>query len=371
MRSLCLNTFFETFFRLVSYASLVLFIALTVLLVSTVFSRLGYLNFIGVSVVFSRSMEPSLKPGDMIVYASVNYTVGDVVVYCLTPSHCVVHRVVDFLRVDTVNGDGILVVAKGDNVETADSPVEAGKVRGRVVAVVLRELWIPLILALAAYSLYDISKTPIVGYSYAVLLAVGLSALVAIYATTQEPVVKDEVRSPIVKLSGVYFEPQACTLRIRYTGELWLTSAEVRVNSTEANAILVAEREVVVEPDPNLLGRAFEHGSPLLVEIKATLNHVGRLTGKYAALIGGVNPEISSVNGTLLVWNPNCFPLSLNVPIRYRIGDTWFWSNQTYIVEGFSQLVVEPPAGAEYAYVYVYWYNQGYRRWIGLPVRRG
>ncbi|MEM3815789.1 MAG: hypothetical protein QW341_02970 [Candidatus Bathyarchaeia archaeon] len=43
------------------------------------------------------------------------------------------------------------------------------------------------------------------------------------------------------------------------------------------------------------------------------------------------------------------------------------WSNQTYVVEGSSYLMVEPP---EAAYAYVYWFNQGSLRWIGVSVKR-
>ncbi|MEM4718355.1 MAG: hypothetical protein QXE81_06355, partial [Desulfurococcaceae archaeon] len=61
---------------------ILIFIALTYL------SRTGLLNPLGVSIIISNSMEPSLRRMDMVVYINTNYTVGDVVVYCITPSHC-------------------------------------------------------------------------------------------------------------------------------------------------------------------------------------------------------------------------------------------------------------------------------------------
>lgn len=358
------------FLKALHVLSSILIIILVVVLAFTALSRFGYLNLMGASIVFSDSMEPTLRRGDLVFYVNANYTVGDVVVYCVTPSHCVVHRVVGFISLDTVSGNRVKVVTKGDNVDVPDSPVDVERVCGKVVLVVSREIWIPLTLALLAYSLYGVARTPVVGLSYVMLFIVGLTSIAAVYAVAPRPIVLDNVKPPILNLAGVYFDQATGTVSVRYTGGLSLTSIEVSVNSTRVDVTFLGEREVAFKPSPDLLRESFEHRKPLLIQVNATLNHVGSLSGEYTLLIGGLNIDVSCVNEVLVLKNPNCFPLTVNVSIKYLSGYGWAWSNNTYVVEGFSQLVVEPPAEARMAYAYVYWFNQGDLRWIGVPVKK-
>ncbi|MEM4622840.1 MAG: signal peptidase I [Desulfurococcaceae archaeon] len=366
------RSFFRTmFFKFLSYASIALLLLLIVLLAFTVLSRLGYFNFIGVSIVFSESMEPALKRGDLVIYFNTNYTVGDIVVYCLNPSHCIVHRVIGFLHVDATNGEKVLVLTKGDNVDKPDSPFNSELIKGKVVFRIIRELWVPLFIILLAYTFYDVAKTPIIGYSIVILLFVSLASITALYALVPRHITLDFVEPPVLNLAGVYFEPGACTVRVQYTGELSLTSVDLKVNSTSVNVASLSEREVVFKPGLNLLKEAFEHRKPLLIEVNAVLNNVGKLTGEYTLLIGGEDPVISNIDNAISIENNNCFPISINISIRYLRGNEWMWSNQTRVVEGFSRIVIEPPENSESAYVYIYWFNQGDSRWVGLPLKTG
>jgi len=84
-------------------------------------------------VVMSGSMEPSLRPGDLLVvegYRSRLPDLGDVVVYrSRRYGRVVVHRVVS---VDESRGD-VILFTKGDAVEYVDvEPVEMGDVLGSV-----------------------------------------------------------------------------------------------------------------------------------------------------------------------------------------------------------------------------------------------
>lgn len=364
-----LKSFFQRIPRISLYAHSVFFFIITVFLALTILSRLGFFNLLGVSVVATSSMEPVIKPGDMVIYLNTHYAVRDIVVYCLTPSHCVVHRIVDFLTIDTVDGKKLFVITKGDANPAPDSPFELEKIRGKVVFTVPRELWLPILLFFIAYSLYGIARYPVVGISFIVLFIVGLVCIAVVYAVIPQVIVVERVKAPILSLTGVYFDADACTVSIRYTGELSLTEIDIKVNSTSIELIQLADKEVSFKPKNTLLNQAFENGKPLLIEVKASLNRVARLNGKYTLLVGGKNPELRNLNGILLVSNLNCFPVSINVSLKYTIGDHWMWLNKTYIIEGFSYLFITPPEDAELAYAYVYWLNQGDLRWIGMPLK--
>ncbi|MEM0283353.1 MAG: signal peptidase I, partial [Sulfolobales archaeon] len=150
---------------------LLVFLALVVL---TLLSRFGYLDLVGLSIVASNSMEPSLRVGDLVLYSCGNYSVGDVILYCVTPSHCIVHRIIDLVRVNMSNGDRIMLITKGDNANQTDSPIELSMVRGRVILSIPREIWIPLLVAVIVYSLYGIARIPVIGFSYVISLALAI-----------------------------------------------------------------------------------------------------------------------------------------------------------------------------------------------------
>lgn len=96
-------------------------------------------------VVGGRSMEPTYRPGDLLVAVRAgpgDVVPGDVVVWCRPGGGCTVHRLV------SVNGS--YIVTWGDNRATnpaPDPPVPAGWLRYRVVARVPQEV---VVLAVAA-----------------------------------------------------------------------------------------------------------------------------------------------------------------------------------------------------------------------------
>lgn len=314
--------------------------------------------------MFSGSMEPVLRRGDLVLYCNTDFSVGDVVIYCRTPSHCVVHRVVGFGE-EKRN----VVITKGDANQVPDPPIDRSAVRGRLVAVVPREVWVPLVALLTSLSIYNMIRSGAVGYSYTTTISVALAYVMAVYALVPMPLSPEGVRFPVLRLSGVYFESADCSLRVRYHGELRVTGALVYVNGTPADVVGLESKEIRVRPRKDLLGKAFESGKHLTVSVVARLNEVGTLVGNYTVPIGGVDPEVRSEGGLLLIRNPNCFPVSVVVSIRCGSGDSWSWIDVTYVVRGFSSIAIEPPEGCRYAYSYVRWLNQGDVRWVGVPLR--
>lgn len=342
-----------------------MFIALVVL---TVLSRLGYLNLAGVSVVVSHSMEPSIRRFDLVLYANTSYETGDVIVYCVTPSHCYVHRVIGFMNLSTVNGNEVRVLTKGDNTNVTDSPVHLDWVKGKVVSTVPREIWVPIVLFFIATTLYSMVRVPIIGVSYVFVFMVGMTSILAVFALVPPAFNPVATKVYSVHLSGVYLDYDACTAIIRYTGDLYLSNATVHVDSAAARVLLLGEREIVFEPSKMTLEKSFRTGIPVSIEVHAVLNNVGSLYGRYELLVGGKNPEISWLNGVVLIRNPNCFPMRIRISLKYY-DEEFKWSNSTHVVDGFSYITVEPPHNARYAYVYIYWFNRGEERWIGIPLK--
>ena len=81
---------------------------------------------VGMSIVLSGSMEPTLQVNDLvIVHRQDSYRTGDIVVF-QTGSALVVHRIVSM--------DGDTVVTKGDANDGADPPIATDAIKGRVAA---------------------------------------------------------------------------------------------------------------------------------------------------------------------------------------------------------------------------------------------
>lgn len=322
----------------------------------------------GISIVLTNSMNPTLKPGDIVVYLNLEYREGDIVVYCVTPAHCIVHRVLRLSTIETLNGETSLVVTKGDNVDEADNPIEPRIIRGRVVLSIPREIWIPIVAILLAYILYELVKTPVIGYSYVTLLATSLAALVAVYATASIPVEPNRVKLPMINLSSVSFDNNSCYIRIRYTGELSLTNTTAEINQTVVEAILINGKEIALKPTPEQLRKSFETGIPLRIAVNASLNHIGRLKGEYEALIGGLDPDIRVDEKVLVIKNPNCFDIHIDASIKYLDNGKWIWLNATYVIESFSATRITVPGDSPYSYVTLKWRNQGVEKWVGLTI---
>lgn len=81
---------------------------------------------VGMSIVLSGSMEPTLQVNDLvIVHRQDSYRTGDIVVF-QTGSALVVHRIVSI--------DGDTVVTRGDANDGTDPPITTDAIKGRVAA---------------------------------------------------------------------------------------------------------------------------------------------------------------------------------------------------------------------------------------------
>jgi len=113
---------------------------------------------VGVAVVLSGSMEPTLGINDVIIVRETGrYEVGDIVVYQGSKS-LIVHRI--------IAKDGETIITQGDANNAADAPVKASAVKGKVIAHVpavglaVKVLKTPvgiLLVLLAAFGLTELS----------------------------------------------------------------------------------------------------------------------------------------------------------------------------------------------------------------------
>ncbi len=84
-------------------------------------------------VVVSSSMEPTFKPGDVVIVVPIRLdevSVGDIIAYVKPGYGIVVHRVIDFTRDDTGK---VYLITKGDANRAPDPPVNPRHVVGKVI----------------------------------------------------------------------------------------------------------------------------------------------------------------------------------------------------------------------------------------------
>jgi len=101
---------------------------------------------------------------------------------------------------------------------------------------------------------------------------------------------------------------------------------------------------------------------------------VGGLSGSYTVKIFGGAPEARAVNGSLAIYNPNCFPVNLSIVFSYayRPGESWKTAEPiTVTVGGFETKTVEPPEGSLYAFANIRYRVWGEERWVRVVVRYG
>lgn len=332
-------------------------------LIFTLFSRLGYLNIFGVAIVFSESMKPFLRKGDMVLYIDSDiYSVGDVVMYCRTISFCIVHRVVDI-----VSYDKNILITKGDANSYPDPPISKNMVKGKVVFYIPREIWVPLTIFFIVSMFIEMIKAGAIGYSYATTSAVVLIYVVAVYTLIPQPVTHEFIKPPTMYLRSIEFDVEKCVVVIRYGGEFVVTNIDAWVNGSKASVFVVGEKNVEIYPFLDFVREAFEKDKILQVYVNASLNQVGLMVGDYSVKVGGYDPDIKIVNNSLFIENNNCFPLSINISIVISTDSGWKYLNQSIVVYGFEKRIIELPLNS--SYVYVYWMKWGDMRWIGLPTK--
>lgn len=346
---------------------IVLLLAFALLFTATVLARLDILNLFGGAVVYSKSMEPSVRRWDMAIFISRRPSIGDVVVYCLTRSFCAIHRYVADCPVDGC------IVTKGDANPAPDPfPVSLDMVKGVATYIVPREIWIPLFFYSVALALVDVARTRTIGVSATIVYTTVLLFILVVYGLTQPPPATTRIDLPVLYLSRVDFNHTTCTISVGYVGVPKLTDVEVYIDG--ARALAQFNETYVLVSLPKSITGSFVWRDSIELKVVADLERgMGRLRGSYSVRLYGEPLEIEVADGHIFIRNPNCFPVPINVTLvyAYNAGDIWRNKSAVVLVEGFSVAEVVPPKGARYVYADISYRIPGGGRWMRIAVRYG
>jgi len=276
---------------------------------------------VAIIIVSGRSMQPTLWVGDLVVGVKEGFKVGDIVVWCLKPTFCVVHRVVEVR-------DGY-IVTKGDNNPAPDPPVPRSLVEYRVVAVIPRYVWVPAVAAAFAAYVFKhreyFSRRRVATGDVAVLLLssfIVFNAAVALLAPTYYPRGAGVLAVPQVELRSASLTGNGSILVKYVVRNTRLTSVAycyLRLKgwgSVRCSARVVGGSEVLVTDVPQRLYEAMiENGSnPLLVGLVVNMLY-GRVSGTYYVWCGWRPLRVRVSGGVVSIFNPNPAPLKVLIKI--------------------------------------------------------
>lgn len=337
----------------------ILFLALILL---SLLSRFGVVNVIGVAVVYSNSMYPVLKPLDIILYANTGYERGDIVVYCLSPFLCVSHRVVS----REIQMGQEIVLTKGDNSDSVDPPVSPSDIRGKVVAVIPREAVVPL-LVLSVASVFYMYRRTLVGYVFSILLA----TMIVFTLVFQNTLVftTSVVKTPVFELERVVFNTTACSVDVFYRGNVYFSSLYVHVKGEPVESLNYSNGRLIVFVNKTLLSELFEREGVLNISVTGVLNNYFSFRGSYVVNIHGADPVVEKKALSIVITNPNCFPIRIYVSEFLSDGNSSVVETRVVSLNPGDTYVIQSRHEALKSLVEIKWLNRGVekRTVLSLP----
>jgi len=328
---------------------------------------------IALFVVSGNSMLPVYRTGDIVLGVAVylsGYSVGDVVVWYATFTHGVIHRVYNVT-------DGY-VVTKGDNNPLPDPPVPKGFVKYRVVALVPRELWISVAVALTVFYLYRRRRDIIymLRYSeagglgiatavFAVFIVIDIVTLFAIaiqwfsYRTVLVTPSVELRRIDVVNGSIAYID-----YNIDNAIPIGITSCFVNISSYVYRCpySYISGHTAVVSIPREIYRDAYRVSNSTIARISLALNisfDKGWVYGVYSYVVNWRPLDIYVENRSLAIYNPNYIPFNItDMKIVYMdidsfgrpyILDTIYIGNKS--IEPLTKIVIEPVEKGRYCYI--------------------
>ena len=300
---------------------------------------------IGVYLVPSTSMEPSIKPLDLVVVTGGKPRVGDIVVYCLSGLSCIVHRVIKI-------GNGF-IVTKGDNNPVPDKPVPMNSIRGIVRFIIPSYIWLSIVTFIILLDIYRDSKVnPETLPSTIIVVGVLFFLLMMLPIIFYPRFIT--FHTPRIYLGTVWTD--GCTAVIKYTGDLSITSITDYGPRSLIDLVKHYNNTIVIKiRKPSI----FLNKSSIDIFINADLSMNTSLESRIKITYVPKRLIIRYGREGLSIVNKNCFPVP--VSIKY-IGHGWTIVVNTSIRRGTS--IVYYPTGT--IYVEVRYFMHG---WVSERVR--
>jgi len=312
----------------------------------------------GIFIVPTRSMVPVIHPGDMVIVWGKHVKVGDIVVWCTSALYCVVHRLIEIR-------DGF-IVTKGDANPLPDNPVPVSRLKGRVVAIIPRYIWIPLLVAalllvsspslVSLFTREEVSPIAIAAGIFGFYVAI--AAVMPFLYTSMSIAMLGYVKPPLLYLAKIGFDNKECAITIHYVGTRGLRILDVNsvvVDHTWIDTYVVENNTLRIYLPPVLLSRHVEESSSprLSIAVDAVLTRLGHLKGKYSVVIPFKPLRVTRSNDRVVIVNPNCYPVHVNITFLYAYGPGSPWrkaSDQVMVGHVFE---ASPPSNARFVYVIV------------------
>lgn len=277
------------------------------------------------AAIVSPSMEPAIRVGDVVaVQRGAPFGVGDVIMWCSTPFYCVVHRVVEVGQ--------SYVVTKGDANPVPDLPVAITSVAGRVVAVVPREALLAAVLILVCAELWRRRRSlirpsdPVSFMAYGLVSFLALAMVTLLFFPAPSVFEVGEFKVPSITMLSVTYDNGTVTLRYRpvYTGITGVPYCAIGapgMASVRCTPAAFSGDTVLVSPPPSMLAELNERGvSRFWVSLVCSLRGNGTLKGNYSVVFSASRLLVRVTNESLIIRNPNPFPVPYNLTILYSEG---------------------------------------------------
>lgn len=298
------------------------------------------------AAIVSPSMEPAIRVGDVVVVrGGAPYAVGDVIMWCSSPFYCVVHRVVEV--------GSTYVITKGDANPVPDRPVASTSVVGKVIAVVPREALIAAVALVVGTQVWRKRRSLLRPSDPVSFMVYGLTAFLALSTVTllffPAPSVFEvgEFRVPSVTMLSATYDNGSVILRYRPVRTEFVEVISCGVGApgiphTQCGGGVVGGDTVVAQLPPSLLAELNERGlSRFWVSLVCSLAGNGTLRGNYTVIFGPSRLTVKVVNGSLIVRNPNPFPVPYNLTVLYTNGVGWERNVSVGYISGLGTLEVK------------------------------
>jgi len=259
--------------------------------------------------------------------------------------------------------------------------VPVSRLKGRVVAIVPRYVWIPLLLSALLYVFAPsissllreegVSPLAIAGGIFGFYVA--LAVILPFLYTSMSVAMLGYVKQPVLFLSKTSFSMKDCTITIRYVGEhgLHLVSVEsIMVDKVHLDTYVLGDDTVTIYLPPVMLTRHVENTSEprIRIVVDALLTRLGRLHGVYEVSIPFKPLKLRVINETLVVVNPNCYPLHVNITFLYAYSaGPWMRASDVVLVDKVFE--AKPPVDAKYVYAVVSYRAYGHLYTAKLRIR--